>query len=52
MVEEQLNGLALMYIHRDITIDMNDVVDEFVRQHKHRLELANPLVDWITYILV
>ena len=52
MVEEQLNGLALMYIHRDVTVDMNNVVDEFVRQHKHRLELANPLVDWITYILV
>ncbi len=45
MLEERLNGLAMMYIHRDIPCPTEAVVDEFARRQPRRLELNNPFVD-------
>ena len=42
MTEERLNGLALMYIHRDIEYIAVQVVDEFARKHLRRMALVNP----------
>ena len=42
MSEERLNGLAMMYVHRDITCDANIIVDKFAHKHPRRLELVNP----------
>lgn len=42
MQEARLNGLAMMYIHRDIHCDATAVVDEFARRHPRRLQLINP----------
>ena len=42
MTEERLNGLALMYIHRDIECIAVQVVDEFARKHPRQMALVNP----------
>ena len=44
MSQERINGLALMYTHRNITIDIQKVIDTFARKHKTRLELINILL--------
>ena len=45
MDKERLNGLALLYIHRDLDIDFEKVLDIFARKYRHRLQLANILDD-------
>ncbi len=42
MQEASLNGLAMMYVHRDISCDAAAVVDEFARRNPQRLQLTNP----------
>ena len=41
MLEERLNGLAMLYVHRDIPCPVQAVVDEFARRQPRRLELIN-----------
>ena len=43
MTEERLNGLAMLYVHRDIPCSSETVVDIFARKCPRRLLLANPL---------
>ena len=43
MEQERLNGLALMLVHRDITIDLNAVINMFANLHPTRMKLANIL---------
>ena len=43
MGEARLNGLAMLFIHRDIAGDVEAVVDEFGRWNPQRLQLCNPL---------
>ena len=45
MVEERLNGLAMLYVHRDIPCSPDAVVSEFARLQPRRLELVNPFID-------
>ena len=45
MCQNRLNGLSLMSIHRDITIDFNDVITRFVRKYPRRMELLDILED-------
>lgn len=40
MVEERLNGLALMYIHRDISIDITKVIDRFAKSKNRRIDFV------------
>ena len=35
-----LSSLTLLHVHRDIDIDISEVVDEFARRHPRRIELA------------
>ena len=35
MSEERLEGLALMQVHNDVTIGVDEVIDDFAR-HKNR----------------
>ncbi|KAJ8943852.1 hypothetical protein NQ314_009622 [Rhamnusium bicolor] len=42
MLEERLNGLALLNIHKDIDIDNNKVIDRFVTIKPRRMQLK----DW------
>ena len=38
--DERLTGLALMYIHPEIDIDIQEVIDVFASKHKRRLDLV------------
>ena len=42
MAEDRLNGLAMMQYHRDVTLDVDEVVKEFSLRHPRRLLLVNP----------
>ena len=43
--EERLNGLVMMYIHKDIPCDSDVIVEQFTRRHPRRLKLLDPLCD-------
>ena len=43
MSQDRLNGLAMLQYHRDMSIEADEVVKEFVQRHPRRLILANPL---------
>ena len=47
MANSRLNGLSLLFIHCDLTRQLNihDIVDEFAREHPRRMELVNLLND-------
>ena len=45
MGTERLTGLALLHIHRNIHLEIPDIVEEFARRHPRRLKLSNILVD-------
>ena len=39
MGQERLNGLAMLYYHRDVQITPEEVVDEFAHCHSRRMLL-------------
>ena len=39
MGQGRLNGLAMLYYHRDVQITPEEVVDEFSRRHSRRMVL-------------
>lgn len=39
MTENRLNGLALLYIHKNIAVDPEEVLEDFARRNSHRLQL-------------
>ena len=41
MINKKLNGLSLMFIHRDLTkhLNIDNIVDEFARKQSRRMEL-------------
>ena len=43
MGKERLSNLALLHIHYNTDIDLDQVVDTFSRKHPRRLELENVL---------
>ena len=47
MTNRRLNGLSLMFIHRGLTkhLNIDDIVDEFAREHPRHMELVNLLSD-------
>ena len=45
MLNERLNGLAMMHIHTDISVDIDPVVDEFTRQNPTRMQFLDVLDD-------
>jgi len=38
MSEDRLNGLALLYLHRDVELNIDTVIDIYANTRKHRLE--------------
>ena len=42
MSEERLNALLLLFIHRDIELDYNKIVDIFALRNARRMLLINP----------
>ena len=45
MGQERLNGLALMYVHRDKNVDIEQVINLFAQMHPRRIRMANILHD-------
>ena len=43
----KFNGLALMYVHRNLTkqLDLDEIVDNFATEHPRRMEFLNILSD-------
>ncbi|CAH2015035.1 unnamed protein product [Acanthoscelides obtectus] len=39
MLQERLVGLALLYMHSDIKIDVNTILDRFASKNNRRLDL-------------
>jgi len=42
MTEDRLNGLAVLHIHKEILIDIDDVINKFSRQKQRRIKTE----DW------
>ncbi|EDO33687.1 predicted protein, partial [Nematostella vectensis] len=43
MTEDRLNGLALMYTHKDMDLDLDRIIDLFAQLHPRRMRMANIL---------
>ena len=43
MVQHRLNGLALMYAHREMELDLAKIIDFFPHLHPRRMRLGNIL---------
>ena len=41
MSNERLNGLAMMHINDDITVDVEDVINTFARQHPTLMQFVD-----------
>lgn len=41
MGNARLTGLALMYIHRDVKISPEEIIDEFAKRHPRKMQLHN-----------
>ncbi|CAK1597677.1 unnamed protein product [Parnassius mnemosyne] len=40
MVEDRLTGLALLHVHKNVPIDVNDVITRFGRRRKRKIDFA------------
>ena len=43
MVQDRLNGLALMHAHRDMELDLEKIIDLFANLHPRRMKMENML---------
>ena len=43
MKQERLNGLATLFIHNDINVNIDNVLDRYGRKHKRRMTVKNIL---------
>ena len=43
MTEERLSGLALLSIHHDIDLTMDDIISRFARKNERRMSFINIL---------
>ena len=43
MVQDRLNGLALMHAHREMELDLEQIIDLFANLHPRRMRMENLL---------
>ena len=43
--EDRLNSLIYMYVHKDVKLDYNDIIDMYARRNPRRMLFINPLGD-------
>ena len=43
MLQERLNGLAMLYVHADMPLDNADIIDRFAKCRPRRMKLTNIL---------
>ena len=41
MAQKRLNSLALMHVHKDVTIDTEAIIDRFARKHPRRMQFKS-----------
>ena len=46
MIEERLNALLLLLIHKDIALDYADIVDDYAKRNQRRMAFLN-LRQWL-----
>jgi hypothetical protein len=49
MGEDRFSALLLLYVHKDIEIDISKVVEMYARQYPRRMLLYNPLSEWLVW---
>jgi len=45
MGEDRFNSLILLYVHNDIELNIDKIIDNFARKHPRRMLFLNPLGD-------
>ena len=40
---DRLSALILLHVHRDITLDLDHIIDSYARKHPRRMKLLSPL---------
>ena len=45
MGEDRLNALLLLYVHKDIKLDYDKIIDDYARQNPRKMVLMNPVGD-------
>ena len=43
MNEDRFNALILLFVHKDIKLDIDDIINAYARKHPRRMTLLNPL---------
>lgn len=43
MTNHRLNALLRLFVHRDIAIDFDAVIDSYARAHPRRMQLTQPI---------
>ena len=51
MREDRLNALSLLFIHKDVALDYDAIIDDYAKGNKRRMTFINPL-EWIYLWLV
>ena len=44
MGQSRLDALILMYIHKDIPLDYDNIIERYAVKHPRRMKLINPLI--------
>ena len=43
MREDRLNALLLLFIHKDIALDYDAIIDDYAKRNQRRMTFINPL---------
>ena len=43
MSKDQMNALILLYIHKDLSLNYDQVIDDFARRNSRKMLLGNSL---------
>ena len=43
--EDRLNAVLLLYVHRDIKLDYDKIIDDYARRNPRKMVLMNPVGD-------
>ena len=46
MREDRLNTLLLLFVHKDIALDYDAIIDDYAKRNQRRMTFINPL-QWI-----
>ena len=41
--EDRLNALSLLFIHKDVALDYDAIIDDYAKRNKRRMTFINPM---------